>query len=252
MSTVDPKILAKIKKCLALASSSNPNEAATALRQAHALMEKHCVSAHEVTMADIGETSIPSKTMARDKPAHWETRLAALVGKAFGCQLIIKRAVMAKGYRGYFNEGNFVFIGLSQQAEIAAYTATVLIRKCKTARQQWLSTNYGGISRGVRGVKAKLTRMGDMFAEGWVDSIGKLVTDFANPPEIDAAIDRHIESQNMGSGDPTRKIEDKDIGKHEYFAAMSGAKAAQNESLYRPMDAAQGAPMLGFQSQIEA
>ena len=36
MAEIDAKILAKIKKCLALASSSNPNEAATAMRQARA------------------------------------------------------------------------------------------------------------------------------------------------------------------------------------------------------------------------
>ena len=52
MSDIDPKILGKIKKCLALSGSSNPNEAATALRQAHALMAKHGVSTHEITMAD--------------------------------------------------------------------------------------------------------------------------------------------------------------------------------------------------------
>lgn len=35
---VDPKILSKIKKCLALSASSNENEAAIALRQAQRLM----------------------------------------------------------------------------------------------------------------------------------------------------------------------------------------------------------------------
>jgi hypothetical protein len=38
MSVIDPKILNKIKKCLALGASANPNEAAVAMRQAHALM----------------------------------------------------------------------------------------------------------------------------------------------------------------------------------------------------------------------
>lgn len=38
MSNIDPKILSKIKKCLALSSSPNPNEAAIDMRQAHALI----------------------------------------------------------------------------------------------------------------------------------------------------------------------------------------------------------------------
>ena len=76
---IDPKILSKIKKCLALSTSDNPNEAATALRQAHALMAAHGVSTEQITMADIGEASAKSRTMARSKPAHWEGALRALV-----------------------------------------------------------------------------------------------------------------------------------------------------------------------------
>lgn len=235
MCTIDPKILGKIKKCLALSGSNNPNEAATALRQAHALMEKHGVSAHEVTMADIGEAKAESRTMARDKPAHWETRLAALVGQAFGCQIMIHRAVLSQGRR-HLNEGHFVFVGLKQQAEVAAYTATVLIRKCKAARQQWLTENLGGQGVGIKGVKAKKTRMADMFAEGWVEAIGKLVTDFANPPEVDAAITRHIDKQSTGDEAAVRAVSRKDVGHSEYMAAAMGMQAAQGERLFRPME----------------
>lgn len=237
MTDNNSAILCKIKKCLALSASSNPHEAAAALRQAHALMNKHGVSAHEVTMADIGEARADSKTMSRDKPAHWELRLAALVGSAFGCQIMVHRFDLPKGF-GHLNEGHYIFVGLKQQAEIAAYTVTVLIRKCKTARQQWLTEQFGGKGIGVRGIKAKKTRMGDMFAEGWVEAIGKLVTEFANPPEVDAAISRHIDEQTSGGEAPSRNVAKKAIGNHEYAAAVMGMRAAQDESLYRPMEGA--------------
>ncbi len=94
---IDPKILSKIKKCLALSTSDNPNEAATALRQAHALMAAHGVSTEQITMADIGEASAKSRTMARSKPAHWEGALASTVGRAFGCQLMMLRAPLRPG-----------------------------------------------------------------------------------------------------------------------------------------------------------
>lgn len=235
MSGIDPKILGKIKKCLALSGSSNPNEAATALRQAHALMEKHGVSAHEITMADIGEARAESKTMSRDKPAHWETRLAALVGKAFGCQIMVHRSVLPKGL-GHVNEGHYIFVGLKQQAEVAAYTATVLMRKCKIARQQWLNENFAGIGVGIKGVKAKKTRMADMFAEGWVEAIGRLVADFASAPEVEAAIKRHIDEQSSGDEAPTRAVSRKDVGRQEYAAAAMGMQAAKGERLFRPME----------------
>jgi hypothetical protein len=50
---LDDRVLGKIKKCLALSASSNPHEAEVALRQAHALMAKHGVSSHEITMSDV-------------------------------------------------------------------------------------------------------------------------------------------------------------------------------------------------------
>lgn len=242
---IDPKVLNKIKKCLALAGSDNPNEAATAMRQARALMDRHGVSAHEISMADIGEATASSRTMSRDKPAHWETRLAAEVGKAFGCQIMVQRSVLQDG-RGYANEGNYIFVGLKQQAEIAAYTATVLIRKCKQARQAWLAENFSGMGRGIKGFKAKMTRMGDMFAEGWVASIGKLVAEFANPPGVDAAIAEHINRKATGEQAPTRSISAKTVGKHEHAAAIMGMRAAEGERLFRPMETEGAKPALGF------
>ena len=235
MAEIDAKILAKIKKCLALASSSNPNEAATAMRQARAMMDKHGVSSTEIVMADIGEASVQSRTMARDKPARWEVALAAMVGDAFGCKMMLTRTLYNRG-RCHANDGSYVFVGLKQQAEIASYTASVLIRRCKTSRQKWISDQFNGLStQGVPGLKRKITRMGDAFAEGWVHSVSTLVTNFANPPEIDTAIDQHIEAQTSGNEAPMRSMSKMDVGQHEMMAARAGMMAAKDETLYRPM-----------------
>ena len=236
MSAVDPKILAKIKKCLALGGSPNPHEAATAMRQAHALMRMHGVDAHHVAMTEIGESSAGIRTMSRDKPAHWEAALAATVGKAFGCQMLISRTMYPKAFRKHVNEGQFIFIGQKGQAEVAAYTVSVLARKCKAARQKWIADHLAGLPH-ERGGKSQVTRMGDAFAEGWVHSIGKLVADFANPTEIEQAIERHIAEKNVGTDAPTRKIKTDDIGRGEMIAARMGSQAAKGESLYRPMHA---------------
>lgn len=57
---VDNSILRKVKACLARSESSNPNEAAIALRQAHALMQKHSINVDSVeemlNMVDISTT----------------------------------------------------------------------------------------------------------------------------------------------------------------------------------------------------
>ena len=236
MSSADPKILGKIKKCLALSGSPNPHEAATAMRQAHALMRMHGVDAHHVAMTEIGESSAGIRTMSRDKPAHWEAALAATVGKAFGCQMLVSRTIYPKEFRKHINEGQFIFIGQKGQAEVAAYTVSVLARKCKTARQKWIADHPDGLPHECGG-KSRVTRMGDAFAEGWVQSIGRLVADFANPPEIEQAIERHIAEKNVGADAPTRKIKTDDIGRGEMIAARMGSQAAKGESLYRPMHA---------------
>lgn len=239
MSAIDPKILGKIKKCLALSASSNPNEAATALRQAHALMAKHGVTAQGVVMSDIGEAQVKSRTMARNKPELWETNLAAVVGKAFGCSLMVNRMVPRSGAsRKTINEGYFVFVGIQAQAQVAAYTADVLIRRCKGARSAWIKENLGEIT-GLVGGKRKATQLGNSFANGWVSSIAKLVQDFAHPPEVQAAIDRYIDNVVEGGSDesPVRNANPL-AGRGTLAAQLAGMEAAAQERLYRPMDGA--------------
>lgn len=235
MSETDPKILAKIRKCLALSSSTNPNEAAVALRHAQALMRAHGVEAHHVNAPDIAETKTSSRTMSRDKPAHWEAHLAQLVSKAFGCKMFVTKFLFKPGM-GYCNEGSYVFIGPKSQSEIASYTAEVLIRKCKDARKKWVADSSGPV-QSLSKSKSHLTRLGDAFAEGWVIQIEKLVTDFANPKEVDAAITQHIRKQDVSEGEcATRSIPANKIGKVEKLAAYMGIAAAKGESLHRPMN----------------
>jgi hypothetical protein len=247
---IDPKILSKIQKCLALASSDNPNEAATALRQAHALMAKYGVTSEAITMADIGESKISSRTMARNKPSAWETHLAATVGKAFGCKLMVSRFVpkegvkLPKGSRGVFNEGGFIFVGLKSQVEIAAYTAQVLVRKCQRARSQWIHDKLSGISSRPGGKKL-VTAMGDEFALGWVAQIQRLVHDFAHPPEIDSAIDQYIESAaTTGAPDAQTRHTRTENERAIALARLAGMAAAKGESLHRPVNGAHAAPLL--------
>ena len=239
-SHIDPKILGKIKKCLALGQSDNPHEAATAIRQANALMQKHGVNTSHVARAQVGQASATSRTMARDKPAAWEANLAATVGRAFGCQLLIDRSRYKNVRNGYANKGEFIFIGQAAQAEIAAYTTEVLARKCRNSRKAWITQMFSDIS--TKDIsRAERSRAGDMFATGWVQAIRKLVRDFANPPEIQQAIDQYANETTTG---PDMAPARKPLGKSqssELDAACigEGMRAAAGESLYRPMDGRQ-------------
>ena len=236
---LDPKILGKIKKCLALASSDNPNEAATALRQARALMAAHGVSAEQITMADIGETSVKSRTMARSKPAQWEGALASVVGRAFGCQLMLSRAPIRRGLKAPLNDGSYIFVGIKTQAQIASYTFDVLARKCKKARAEWIADKLEGVSE-MRGGKRMATSFGDEFAMGWVYKISTVVRDFAQPDHIERAIADFIEaSATKEGGDENQTRKPKTDNEHIRGLARSyGMQAAQSESIHRPVNRA--------------
>lgn len=244
------RILDKIKKCLALARSSNPHEAEAAMRQAQKLMQAHGIDAHAVTASEVGETAVKSQTMARDMMAKWECLLASEVGKAFGCQMLISRSLVPddlviRGRKPIINEGSFIYIGLKHQAEVAAYTAQVLIRRCKKARAEFIADKLGHIT-GLKGGRKKATELGDAFATGWVLQVTKTVQAFANPEGIDAAIADHVTKRGArgtveGRGDLK--------GTGASAAATLGAQAAKGESLHRPMGQADRGLALGHNNQ---
>ncbi|GAB3443792.1 DUF2786 domain-containing protein [Insolitispirillum peregrinum] len=85
MSDTD-RMVAKIKKLLALSASPNEAEAAAALSKAKELMEKHSISDTAIRLADITEAK--GKASVADRPNRWESDLVDLVARAFGCKTL--------------------------------------------------------------------------------------------------------------------------------------------------------------------
>ena len=84
-----PATLAKVKKLLALATSSNPNEAANAKELADKLIEKY-----NITEADLGSLDPKEHYGENEKlfvtygSVMWRQQLAVAVAKYFDCQII--------------------------------------------------------------------------------------------------------------------------------------------------------------------
>lgn len=155
-------IIAKIKKCLALAKSDNENEAGIALRQAQRLMQEHGISEFDIETADIQEEA--TKAGASAKPARWECGLAQRVAKAFGCQVFL-----AVDYP----VGRWTFVGASPTGEIARYAFEVMFRQVKRARADYIKSAL------KRCGPTNRTRRADLFCEGWVTSATALIETFA-------------------------------------------------------------------------
>lgn len=225
--SINPRAIDKIKKCLALSQSDNPHEAAAALRQAKAMMEKYGVSDAAITRSDIGEST--TKTKSRRSIPRWEVALITMVGSAFGCKTM---------YQAW--QGQYTFVGIKDKAELAAYTATVLLRRANTARKNYLDQ----ITSQYRLTRGEKTKMADAFCLGWVHTINKTVSAFANPPEVEEVIAQHVADETQGRATKTRDTIGKKLDGIAAFAARAGAAAASGESIHRPMGEASKAPAL--------
>ena len=115
MSDIDDKIKARIKKLLALASSSNEHEASTAMRQAMKLMAKHNVSESQLASEKIENQSFhPDYKVI----PQWAAILYLGICEALGVYATYKN-------RWYSEPSEVVLCGKNSDIEKALYILTV-------------------------------------------------------------------------------------------------------------------------------
>lgn len=217
-------ILAKIKKCLALSKSSNEHEAEAALRQAHALMAKHCIDEQDMLAFEASEQH--TKSAAKSNPAAWESALANKVAKAFGCKIIFA----VGGY--WVNAGHWKFIGCGVAPEIAVYGFQVLHRQCKRARTEHIKTHL------KRCKPATKTRRADLFCEGWIyavaGKIAALAGDERQTRAIEAYVAKHYPSlRDLEAND---RNGGRNISNRELNDVAAGMQSGKNAELNRGMN----------------
>jgi hypothetical protein len=212
--TENVKILEKIKKCLALAGSSNPHEAETAWRQARKLMESHKLEMLDVQASEVNTTS----SYAGKRPPFWLLSLAQACAKAFSCSLITRSSI---------HDSQVVFIGTGNASEFCEYAFTVLQTQLKFARTGYVAT----LSRCKLATKR---RRGEIFAENWVGAVYSTVAKFAQvDPETTALIEAYFQ-KNL-SEISTYKLEPKKVSNKDRSAAYAGYEAGQSAKLHRAM-----------------
>jgi len=206
----------KIKKCLALSKSANEHEAATALRQARALMEQFNVSDLEMLAAEVSEAA--AKAGAKERPSLWENHLASVIGDAFSCKL-----VFVSGWK----EGKWKFVGCGAAPEVAQYAFAVLLRQVKKERAEFTKTECKRLK------PANKTRRADLFCQAWVQVVARQVKQFAGMPINAAAIDAymgqrygHCETLEARDRNEGHKMKDRD-----WDAVDAGRAAGRNAEL---------------------
>ncbi|WP_065627214.1 DUF2786 domain-containing protein [Xanthomonas euvesicatoria] len=195
----------KVKACLRLGESANAHEAARAVSQARALMEKFGLSAE-----DVGDIAFASAgTRARGaQPLLSVMMLAGVIARGYRCTVLTERVY--GGFRAQGSSTKVVFVGRVADAEIAAYAFTVL-------RRQMDAQRLAHISR-VRLAKNRAER-GEAFAQGWVHSVGALfpaaVLEDGEKRRHDLAIEHRVHSSGTTLNDapaprnPVEKLNDR-------------------------------------------
>jgi hypothetical protein len=218
------EILEKIKKCLALSSSSNEHEAAAALRQAHKLMKAHGITDLDIQAAEAEEKR--AKSGAKSHPPYWETMLAAKVGDAFGCDVIFSAG-------GHWNRpGEWCFIGCGVAPEVANYAFSVLHRHGKRARDEYIKSKLKRCKVSTK------TRRADLFSEGWVRAVVSAISCFVGNEQQSIAIKAFMAKNYPALN--TLKSRDRNDGRklrnHEYDDYCSGKKKGNNVQLNRGLN----------------
>ncbi len=208
------KILDKIKKCFALAGSSNPNEAETALRQARKLMDAHNLEIGDIQASTVGEARFNSGK----RPPTWVLRLGRACAKAFDCEMITSQTYVGK---------ELVFIGVDNAPEFSQYAYDVLSRQLVAARKDYVDT----LTRCNLSTKR---RRGTIFANSWVYSVHALITHFADADEkTTGAIAVYMEKKYPSL--ITTQLVSKKITKRDREAAWAGHCAGESATLHKSM-----------------
>lgn len=212
--------LAKIKKCLALAKSTNPHEAASAMRQAQKLMAEYSVSDHDMSLIDVNEVRAKAVSSAANA---WEVRLVNLVCDAFGCENFSSVSGCYNDSGNYVRKHEYVFIGTDAAPTIAAYAYEVLSRQCAKARQEHIRKqpkNCKPITKTTRG---------DEFAKGWVYGVRKLVERFATGDRDKPMLISYLQAKypDLGKGTVRDTGAARKTAYGHNLAGMTAAQAAQ-------------------------
>ncbi|MBZ9574590.1 DUF2786 domain-containing protein [Modicisalibacter sp. MOD 31.J] len=220
---MDNRTLEKIKKCLALAESDNPGEAAAALRQAQKLMAKHNVTSSDLRFSEVGESQ--AKSHGAQNPPRWVWFLMHTISDVFSVENL--NSYVSRYGR---TESHAVFIGLGDAPNVAAYAYEVLYRQLATDRRRYLESLPKRLLRKTK------TRRADLFAEAWVRAVRCKVEAVAMSDEDKALVKRWKEAEYSEMEKAKHRCHE-GLRDGDLPALRAGAEAGSKASIFRGVSA---------------
>lgn len=227
--------LKRIKKCLALANSCEPHEAAAAVRQAKALMQKYSLNQDDVEVSEIVE--IETSTSKRDLE-DWESLLASTIKKYMGVEALFQSGKFQKNryvkpslwsnkkpyYTKEYSNGVIYFIGPKHRATVAVYIYEGLMRQLNKARKdRRLELGFPRLT------KHETT----LFNLGWVMAVAPKIKALS-PTPADQATSRYVEGTNASAHQPNKNTEK--AFKHDRGEFSNGFRSGQNAQLHHGVE----------------
>lgn len=218
--------LRKIQACLRLAGSSNPTEAATALRQARALMDKYGLTEADAAASEIGAAEAPTGYRGGMVP-YSLLALARLIADGYRCAIVIQqrhRMVLRNGWPKVLGETVIHFHGVGADPQVAIYAFAVLRRQLQRDKAQH--------TRRIRNA-ANRERRGEEFALGYVSALCNLFPRAELPEGRQAALDAAIKHKHgeveSTSGKQIKK--GRANGNDRWAGYEAGSRAQLNQGL---------------------
>lgn len=188
--------LRKVLRCLRLAASSNPHEAAAALRQARAMMDEHGFTEADAYATEIHGAEAATRCRGAMPPQSLMF-LIHVISAGFRCKPIVLRE------QGFYGAGatTVKFYGAGSDAEIAAYAFTVLRRQLESDKAKHTAR--------VR-KRANKEARGEQFAYGWITAVRQQFAAADLADERKAAIDLAVDRKHTN----LRQTNGREIGKN--------------------------------------
>jgi hypothetical protein len=182
--SVEPKVIERIRKLLALAGNNpNENEAALAAARAQELMLQHDLTMESVSTkvdqrtAGIGKSD-SMVLRQKGKPGGWKVALFACIGQTSGCWVYTSEG-------GKWYDATGYLIGRAQDVEMAHYLYEYLVRELERLQKaygdrQWAElreyAQFHGISthdaeRDFSAAKRHPLRMKDSWMRGAAEAV---------------------------------------------------------------------------------
>lgn len=212
------KILTKIQKCLRLSKSSEPHEAAAAMRQAQKLMQQYQVTDSELLGLEVKSVLVITPAPAMRKCPLGFAHLVSIIQTAFGVNAVMEHAYVSGKPRLAFR-----YFGIGGRPELAAYAHDVIWRQMWGAWNKYRK-DFPELAN-VRGA-----RMG--FWVGWLQRVRQQVIDFGATPEEKELVKRQQLAYYGGALASGKQNKMAISGR----TMAAGHEAAGDFSLHRPMN----------------